>query len=53
MSNFKKAISFEGANRRVQDFLGKQNEISKAAAKGIGGDKLYEPVPNFLKFDIL
>jgi hypothetical protein len=48
MSNFKKAISFEGANKKIQDFLGKQNEMAKAAAKGVGGDKLYEPVPNFL-----
>ena len=43
--NFKKAISFEGANQLIQDFLGQQSEISKAAAKGIAGDKIPEPVP--------
>ena len=46
--NFKKAISFEGANQLVQDFLGQQSEISKAAAKGIAGDKISEAVPEFL-----
>jgi len=48
MSNFKKAISFKGANKKVQDFLAQQSEMAKAAAKGIAGDKLYEPIPNFL-----
>jgi|TARA_R110001592_G_scaffold235581_1_gene493650 hypothetical protein len=48
MVNFKKAISFEGANKKVQDFLGQQSEIAKAAAKGIAGDKIVEAVPEFL-----
>ena len=46
--NFKKAISFEGVNELVQDFLGQQSEIAKAAAKGIAGDKIAEAVPEFL-----
>ena len=48
MVNFKKAISFEGANKLVQDFLAQQGEVAKAAAKGIAGDKVFEPVPEFL-----
>ena len=48
MANFKKAVSFDGANKKVTDFLQNQGEIAKAAAKGIAGDKLYEAVPNFL-----
>ena len=47
MANFKKAVSFDGANKKVTDFLQNQGEIAKAAAKGIAGDKLYEAVPNF------
>ena len=48
MANFKKAVSFDGANKKVTDFLQQQGEIAKAAAKGIAGDKLYESVPDFL-----
>ena len=48
MANFKKAISFDGANKKVTDFLQRQGEVAKAAAKGIAGDKLYEAVPDFL-----
>jgi hypothetical protein len=48
MVNFKKAVSFKGANKKIQDFLGQQSEIAKAAAKGIAGDKIAEAVPEFL-----
>jgi hypothetical protein len=48
MVNFKKAVSLAGANKRVQEFLGQQDDRSKAAARGVAGDKVYEPVPNFL-----
>ena len=48
MVNFKKAVSFKGINKKVENFLGEQGEIAKAAAKGIAGDKIYEAIPEFL-----
>jgi hypothetical protein len=48
MVNFKKAVSLKGINKKVENFLGEQGEIAKAAAKGIAGDKIYEAIPEFL-----
>ena len=48
MSIKKESISQKGANPKIIKFLNAQSADAKAAARGIGGDKVYEPIPNFL-----
>jgi hypothetical protein len=50
MSNlFKKAVSKVGSNPKIKKILDSQSSADKANMSGIGGDKIYEPVPNYLE----
>jgi len=45
---FKKPVSLSGAKIAVQKILESQTAEERASSSGIAGDKIYEPVPNFL-----
>ena len=48
MSIKKKAVSLIGMSPKIKEFLEAQSSESKAAGRGVGGDKMYEPIPSFL-----
>ena len=45
MSNFKKAIDHKGEDLFSRAQKNRQGKAAQAAATGVGGDKLEEPVP--------
>jgi hypothetical protein len=49
MSVGKKAIDIAGLDKKISAYNSRLNRSSLVFNKGIGGDKLLEPVPNYLK----
>jgi len=44
----KKAVSLLGSNPKITRYIEAQGKKARAATRGVGGDKLYEPIPKFL-----
>jgi len=49
MGIFKKAVSKVGSNPEIKKLLDSQTAAAKAFTSGIGGDVIYEPVPNHVE----
>ena len=53
MSNlFKKAVSKVGSNPQIKKIIESQPPSTKIHTSGIGGDTIYEPIPNYIETHI-
>lgn len=51
MAILKKAVSLDGLEKGTLDFMAQTTSTSSPVNKGIAGDKLIEPIPDFLRTD--
>lgn len=48
-SNFQNAVDMNGTDSKTQEFLNDTNEQATISAQGIAGDKILEPVPDYIE----